>query len=137
MVSTGILLALGALVLFGGWAVAGGFATRSVTAVNAVFLSYVAGIAVAGGYVFLARRPIVGSRIDIAWALASGAFLAGGSIAFYAALTRGSMAIVSAIAALYFVVPVFVGVVYLDTALSAANIAGLGLAVVAVVLIAM
>jgi len=55
MVSTGILPALGALLLFGGWAVAGGFATRSATVVNAVFLSYAAGIVIAGGYVFVAR----------------------------------------------------------------------------------
>ena len=56
------------------------------------------------------RRPIAGTGTDVVWALASGAFLAAGSIAFYAALTRGSLAVVSAIAALYFVVPVFVGV---------------------------
>jgi len=137
MISTGLLLAVGALLLFGGWAVAGGLATRSVSAANAVFLSYLASIVVAGAYVFVARRPIAGTRTDVAFALASGAFLAAGSISFYAALTRGSMAIVSAVAALYFVVPAFVGVVYLDEVLSLTNVAGLGLAVVAVALIAM
>lgn len=137
MISIGIGLALGALLLFGGWAVTAGLATRSISAVNAVFLSYVAGIAIAGAYVLATRRPITGTRTDVAFALASGAFLAAGSISFYAALTRGSMAIVSAIAALYFVVPVFVGVAYLDTALSAPNVVGLALAVVAVVLIAL
>ncbi|MFD1685061.1 EamA family transporter [Halobellus litoreus] len=137
MISTGVALAIAALVLFGGWAVTAGLATRSVSAVNAVFLSYVASIAIAGAYVLLAKRPITGTRTDVAFALVSGAFLAAGSISFYAALTRGNMAIVSAIAALYFVVPAFVGVVYLDVALSAANVAGLTLAVVAVVLIAL
>lgn len=137
MISTGIALALGALLLFGGWAVTAGFATRSVSAVNAVFLSYVASIGIAGAYVLWARRPITGTRTDVAFALASGAFLAAGSISFYAALTRGNMAIISAIAALYFVVPALVGILYLDIALSAANVAGLALAVVAVVLIAL
>jgi drug/metabolite transporter (DMT)-like permease len=137
MISTGIALALGALLLFGGWAVTAGLATRSVSAVNAVFLSYVASIGIAGAYVLLARRPITGTRTDVGFALASGVFLTAGSISFYAALTRGNMAIVSAIAALYFVVPAFVGVVYLDVALSAANAVGLALAVVAVVLIAL
>lgn len=101
------------------------------------FLSYVAGIVVAGSDVLVARRPITGTGTDVAWAVASGAFLAAGSITFYAALTRGSPAVVSAIAALYFVGPVFVGVSVLDTALRTANVGGLGLAVVAVVLIAM
>ena len=77
---------------------AGGVATRSVSAVNAVFLSYIVGIVVAGSYVVVARCPI---------------------------------------AALYFVVPVAVGVFVLDSALSTANVVGLGLAVVAVVLLAM
>jgi uncharacterized membrane protein len=137
MISTGVALAVGALLLFGGWAVTAGLATRSVSAVNAVFLSYVASIVIAGAYVLLAKRPITGTRTDVGFALASGVFLTAGSISFYAALTRGNMAIISAIAALYFVVPAFVGVVYLDVALSVANVAGLALAVVAVVLIAL
>lgn len=137
MISTGIALAFGALLLFGGWAVTAGFATRSISAANAVFLSYVASIGVAGAYVLLARRPVTGTRADVGFALASGAFLAAGSISFYAALTRGSMAIVSAISALYFVVPAIVGVAYLDAALSVTNLVGLALAVVAVVLIAL
>jgi len=137
MISAGIALALGALLLFGGWAVTAGLATRSVSAANAVFLSYVASIGIAGSYVLVARRPIAGTRADVGFALASGAFLAAGSISFYAALTRGNMAIVSAIAALYFVVPVAVGVAVLDVALSLTNVVGLALAVVAVVLIAL
>ncbi|MFB6206815.1 MAG: hypothetical protein ABEJ05_09865 [Haloglomus sp.] len=47
------------------------------------------------------------------------------------------MAIVSAVAALCLVVPALVSVVYLGEALSAANVTGPALAVVAVVLIAM
>lgn len=42
----------------------------------------------------------------------------------------------SAIAALYLMVPVVVGVLYFDAQLRPTNVAGLGLAVVAVVLIA-
>lgn len=135
MVNLGIGLAVGALLLFGGWVVAAGLATRSVSAVNAVFLSYVASLGVIGIYVLLARRPITGSRADLAFALLSGVFLAVGTVSFYSALTRGNMAIVSAIAALYFVIPVLVDVVYFDTSLSTTNVLGLGLAVVAVVLI--
>ncbi|SFB71586.1 Uncharacterized membrane protein [Halobiforma haloterrestris] len=136
MIDLSIVLALAALVLFGGWAVAAGVATRSLTPANAVFLSYVASIAVAGGYVLVARRPIVGARTDVAFALLSGVFLATGTITFYAGLTRGNMAIVSAIAALYFVVPAIVGVLYFDTSLAPTNVVGLVLAVIAVVLVA-
>ena len=135
MISLGIVLAFGALVLFGGWAVTAGVATRSLSAVNAVFLSYVASITLVGGYVLWARRPISGTGTDVGFALLSGAFLAIGSISFYAALEKGSIAIVSAIAALYFVIPVIVGVVYFEADLSTANVAGIGLAIVAVVLI--
>ncbi len=136
MVSAAIAFAVGALLLYGGWAVTGGIATRSLSPVNAVFLSYVASLVIVGGYVLSVRRPVSGTRVDVAAALVSGVFLAAASISFYAGLARGSMAIVSAIAALYFVVPAVVGVVYFDAALSATNVAGLALAVVAVVLVA-
>ncbi|ELY64944.1 EamA family transporter [Natrinema versiforme] len=136
MVSTAILFALGALLLYGGWAVAGGVATRSLSPVNAVFLSYVASIVIAGGYVLSLRRPISGTRVDIAFALVSGTFLAAASICFYAGLARGNMAIVSAISALYFVIPAVVGVLYFEAQLSPTNVAGLALAVIAVGLVA-
>ncbi|ELY52723.1 EamA family transporter [Natronorubrum bangense] len=135
MVNVGIGLAVGALLLFGGWVVTAGLATRSVSAVNAVFLSYVASLGIIGIYVLLARRPITGTQTDLVFALLSGVFLAIGTVSFYGALTRGDMAIVSAIAALYFIVPVVVDVVYFETNLGATNLLGLGLAVVAVVLI--
>jgi uncharacterized membrane protein len=118
------------------WVVAADLATRSLSALNGVLFSYVASLGLVGGYALLARNPISGSRTDVGFALLSGTFLATGTIAFYAALDRGSIAIVSAIAALYFVVPVIVGVLYFDAQLSPTNVAGLGLAVVAVVLIA-
>lgn len=136
MVRAALALAIGALVLFGGWAVTAGIATRSLSAVNAVFLSYAASIVLVGGYVLVTRGPIAGSREDVLFALASGVFLAAGTIAFYLALSRGRMAIVSAVAALYFVVPVAFDVLYLETQLSRTNVAGLVLAAVAVVLIA-
>ncbi|WP_226040114.1 EamA family transporter [Natrinema sp. DC36] len=136
MVSTAILFALAALLLYGGWAVAGGVATRSLSPVNAVFLSYVASLVIAGGYVLSLRRPITGTRVDVGFALVSGTFLAAGSICFYTGLARGNMAIVSAVAALYFVVPAIVGVFYFDAQLTATNVAGLALAVVAVGLVA-
>mgnify|MGYP000058939926 FL=1 len=131
-----VLIAVVALVLYGAWAVTAGVATRSMTPVNAVFVSYVAGITVTGGYVLVGRQPVTGSRVDVAFAVASGVCLAAGTIGFYAALSRGNMAVVSAIVALYFVIPAVVGVLYFDAALSATNVAGLALAVVAVVLVA-
>lgn len=136
MVGSSILIAVAALVLYGAWAVASGVATRSLSAVNAVFLSYVASLAVVGAYVAASRKPITGSRVDVAFAVLSGVCLAAGTVGFYAALARGSMAVVSAIVALYFVIPAVVGVLYFDAALSATNLAGLALAVVAVVLVA-
>ncbi|WP_049926864.1 EamA family transporter [Halopiger goleimassiliensis] len=136
MVAFAIALAFATLLLFGGWVITADLATRSLTPVNAVLLSYVSSLGIVGAYVVASRRPIVGTSTDVVFALASGLFLAIGTISFYEALTRGNIAVVSAIAALYFVVPVLFGVLYFDTALSPANVAGIGLAVVAVVLIA-
>ncbi|WP_336035998.1 EamA family transporter [Halobacterium yunchengense] len=136
MAAGSVLLAVAALVLYGAWAVASGVATRSLSALNAVFVSYVASLVVVGGVVVAARRPMTGSRVDVAFAAVSGVCLAAATVSFYAALARGNLAVVSAIVALYFVVPAVVGVLYFDAQLSAANVAGLALAVVAVVLVA-
>lgn len=136
MASTAIVYALGALVLYGGWAVAAGVATRSLSPVNAVLSSYVASVVIVGSYVLVSGHPFTGSRMDVGFALLSGGFLAVATISFYTGLTHGNMAIVSAIAALYFVIPAIVGVLYFDAQLSPTNVAGLGLAVVAVVLVA-
>jgi len=136
MATFAIALALATLFLFGGWVIMADLATRSLSPVNAVFLSYVSSLGIVGAYVFASRRPIVGTNTDVVFALASGLFLAIGTISFYGALTRGNVAVVSAIAALYFVVPVLFGVFYFETPLSTTNVVGIGLAVVAVVLIA-
>jgi uncharacterized membrane protein len=136
MVGSSILLAVVALVLYGAWAVASGVATRSLAPVNAVGISFLASLAVVASYAVAVRPPITGSRVDVGFAALSGVCLAAGTIGFYAALARGSMAVVSAIVALYFIVPAIVGVLYFDAQLSAANVGGLVLAVVAVVLIA-
>lgn len=136
MVATSVAFALGALLLYGGWAVASGLATRSLSPVNAVLLSYVASLVVVGGYVAATRRPVAGTTADVGFALVSGLLLAAATICFYAALARGNVAVVSAIAALYFVVPAVVGVLFLDVRLTATNAVGLALAAVAVVLVA-
>jgi transporter family protein len=133
--STAIAFALGALVLYGGWAVTAGFATRSLSPSNAVLLSYVASLTVVGGYVLSTRQPLTGTNVDVGFALVSGTLLALGSMAFYTALSEGNVAIVSAIAALYFVIPAVVGVFVLDAQLSPTDVAGILLAVVAVVLV--
>lgn len=112
-------------------------ATRSLSPVNAVLLSYVASLVVVGGYALGTRQPLTGARIDVTFALVSGVLLAAGAVCFYTALGRGNVAVVSAISALYFVVPVIAGVLYFDAALSATNLAGIALAVVAVVLVSL
>lgn len=134
--STAIVFALGALLLYGGWAVTAGVATRSLSPANAVFLSYLTSLVIAGVYILAIRQPIAGTRVDIVFALVSGTFLAVGTISFYTALSHGNMAVVSAISALYFVVPVIVGALYFQAQLDGTTIAGLVLAVVAIVLVA-
>ncbi|WP_232686277.1 EamA family transporter [Halobacterium zhouii] len=135
MTSTAIAFAVGALLLYGGWAVAASVATRSLSPVNAVLLSYVASLVVVGGYAVSTRQPLAGARIDVAFALASGVMLAAGAVFFYTALGQGNVAVVSAISALYFIIPVIAGVLYFDAVLSTTNLVGIALAVVAVVLI--
>lgn len=67
--------------------------------------------------------------------VAAGLFAALGLVSLYVGLSLGSTAVVSTIGALYFVVAALIGVLLLGEPLSPTRVAGIGLAVVSIVLI--
>jgi len=130
-------LALIGAVAWGVWAVLADVATRSMAPEAAMIVSYAVGIGVAVLYVFYRGTAVLGSDPSAVGIAALAGVASGvGAIAYYAALQAGAAGIATTITALYFVVAAALGVVALGDSLAVSDIAGIGAAVVAVVLIA-
>ena len=72
----------------------------------------------------------------MAVALGAGVFAGIATVAFYAGLERGRTTVVTTVSVLYFVVAAVLGVAVLGETVEATDVAGVGFAVLAVVLLA-
>ncbi|MEF8790791.1 MAG: EamA family transporter [Haloarculaceae archaeon] len=130
-----ILFALGTTFTWGLWLVLADLASDAVGPVTAAAITYVVAAVVVGAYALLSGAPLdVGARGGML-SVGAGLFAAFGLVSLYVGLSLGSTAVVSTVGALYFVVAAAIGVVVLDEPLSATRVAGIGLAVVSIVLI--
>ncbi|MEF8877085.1 MAG: EamA family transporter [Haloarculaceae archaeon] len=130
-----ILFALGTTFTWGLWLVLADLASDAVGPVTAAAITYVVAAVVVGTYALLSGAPLdVGARGGML-SVGAGLFAAFGLVSLYVGLSLGSTAVVSTVGALYFVVAAAIGVVVLDEPLSATRVAGIGLAVVSIVLI--
>lgn len=129
------VLALTSAVVFGAADFLGGVATKRAPVLQVTAISQLAGgVLLACALLLLPGTP---TGVDLAWGAASG--LAGGSalLLFYAALAKGTMSIVSPItAAISAIVPFGVGLA-LGERPALWAVAGVGCALVAVVLVSM
>ncbi|WP_435361762.1 EamA family transporter [Haloarchaeobius sp. DFWS5] len=132
-----VLFAGAAMVLYAGWAFFAKLATRTVPTGQAVLYTYVAGIVATTGFILYNSGGSVSFTTDGAvLAVVSGLCLGLGTLAYYTALDGGSVGIATSISGMYLLITTILGVVFLDESLGAANVAGIGVAVVAVFLLA-
>jgi drug/metabolite transporter (DMT)-like permease len=137
MVRTAVALGLVTMVLWGGWSATAKVATRYVAPETAMVVSYATGALVAFAYIAVAREGSLSlPPRGIALALAAGVFSGIGGIAFYAGLQQGESAVVTTVSAMYFIVAAIIGVLVLGETVGVREAAGIGLAVVAVALLA-
>ena len=133
--NSAILFALGTTFTWGLWLVLADLASDAVSPVTAAAITYVVAAVVVGGYALASGAPLdVGVRGGLL-SVAAGLFAAIGLVSLYVGLSLGSTATVSTVGALYFVVAAAIGVFALDDPLSPTQVAGIGLAVVSIVLI--
>lgn len=124
------------MLLYAGWAFLAKLATRTIPAEQAVIYTYVAGLAAGTGYLLWRGGPIAVSFRGISFALVGGLFLGLGTISYYVALSEGSAAVATSISGMYLLGTALLAVVFLDESFGPAKIAGIGLAVGAVFLLA-
>jgi len=130
-----VTFAVGAMLLYTGWAFLAKLATDGIPSEQAVVYTYVAGISVAVSYVAISEEAIVTNLGSISIALAAGVFLGAGTLSYYLALSGGSAAISTAISGMYILGTAVLAIVFLDETLTVTQLAGLACAVVAVVLL--
>jgi drug/metabolite transporter (DMT)-like permease len=133
--NSAILFALGTTFTWGLWLVLADLASEAVRPVTAAAIMYVVAAVAVGGYALGSGAPLdVGFRGGLL-SVAAGLFAAIGLVSLYVGLSLGSTATVSTVGALYFVVAAAIGVFVLGEPLSPTQVAGIGLAVVSIVLI--
>jgi uncharacterized membrane protein len=122
------------MVAWGFWAVFAKFAARALAPEVAMVFSSLTGVTVA--VVYLLSKGITPqlTTAGVGYAVAGGLFSGVGAIRYYAALRHGTAAIATTITALYFVVAAIIGVVFLGESVSVRDVAGIALAIGAVVL---
>lgn len=130
-----LILAGIATLTWGGWAVCSKVASRSLPVEWIVLATYAVGTGVGALFVIVSRPPEPPTVIGLVYAALGGVLFAIGGIAYYAALQRGSTAITTTIAALYFVVAAILAVIFLNESLGLKEMAGIVLAVFAAVLL--
>lgn len=128
-----IVLALISAVAYGASDFVGGLAARYSRAMSVVLVAYPISFVI-----FAVLAPIIGQSIDpvsLGWGAASGVVMALATVWFYSAMAHGPMNVVSPLTAVIAtVVPVVFGLV-LGERLSGGALTGVGLAVLAVLLV--
>lgn len=131
-----VTFGLVAMLSWGVWTVLAKIATRTIAPETAMIVSYATSIPVALAFLVLRGGEVnlVGRGIGIA--LLAGLFGGLGAVSFYVGLSYGRTAIVTTVSALYFVVAAVIGILVLGESVATRDAAGIGFAVLAVLLLA-
>jgi bacterial/archaeal transporter family protein len=124
------------MVSWGIWIVVGNAASESIDPRTAAAISYLVAAVLAAGYVLVSGASLAVTPRGGALAAVAGLFAGIGFVSMYIGLSRGSTTVVSTLGAMYFVVAALIGMAALGDEFTTTRVAGLLLAVVAVVLVA-
>ena len=123
------------MLAWGFWIVFGNVASNAIDPKLAAFLTYVAGAVVTGLYLFVADTSFAVTNRGLLFAAAAGVAAAIGVISTFIGVTVGSTAVVATIGGMYFVTTAVISVVALGEPVTTNKVAGIGFALVAVVLL--
>jgi len=134
-VNSAILFGPGTTFTRGLWLVLADLASDAVGPATAAAITYVVAAVVVSAYALASGAPLDAGARGGTLSVGAGLFAAVGLVSLYVGLSLGSTAIVSTVGALYFVVAAAIGVVVLGDSLSSTRAAGIGLAVLSIVLV--
>ena len=135
MVSAAVLFGLGTMVAWGFWIVFGNVASNAVDPEMAAFLSYLTAAVVTGAYVLVSDASLAVTGRGLAFSVVAGVAAAIGVVSTFIGVTVGPTSVVATIGGMYFITAAVISVVALGEPVSANRLAGIGFAVVAILLI--
>jgi len=134
-VTSAAVFGLMTMLAWGFWIVFGNVASNTMDPKLAAFLTYVTAAAVTGLYLLVADTSFAVSNRGLLFAAASGVAAAIGVVATFIGVTVGPTSIVATIGGMYFVTAAVISMIALGEPVSLNKIAGIGLALGAIVLI--
>jgi uncharacterized membrane protein len=134
-VNSALLFGLGTMIAWGVWITLGDIASNSIDPVTAAAISYVAAAVVTTAYAVVSDASLVVTNRGLLFSVVAGVAAAVGVVSTFVGVSVGSTAVVATIGGMYFVTAAAIGVVALGEPISPTRVAGIGLAVVAIVLI--
>lgn len=133
--NTAVLFGLGTMVAWGFWITFGSVASNAMNPETAAFVSYATAAAVTGIYVVSSDASLAVTTRGFWFAAGAGIAAALGVISTFIGVTVGSTAVVSTIGGMYFVAAAVISVLAFGEPVTIPKVAGIGLALVAIVVI--
>lgn len=130
-----VLFGLGTMLAWGFWIVFGNVASNTIDPETAAFVSYVVAAVCTGVYVLVSDASLVVTDRGLVFSAAAGLAAAVGVVSTFIGVTVGPTSVVSTIGGMYFVTAAVISVLALGEPLSVHKVAGIGLALAAIVLI--
>ena len=133
--NSAVLFGLGTMIAWGFWIIFGNIASNSIDPVLAAFLSYATAAVVTGIYAVTSDATLALSNRGLLYSGLAGVAAAVGVLSTFIGITVGSTAVVSTIGGMYFVTAAVISIVALGEPLTVQKIAGIALALFAIVVI--
>ncbi|GGK73201.1 hypothetical protein GCM10009067_26800 [Haloarcula sebkhae] len=130
-----VLFGLGTMIAWGFWIAFGNVASSTMDPETAAFVSYAAATVVTGIYVVVSGASFVVTNRGMMFAGAAGVAAAVGVVSTFVGVTVGPTSIVSTIGGMYFITAAVIGVIAFGESMTLTKAAGIGLALIAIVVI--
>lgn len=130
-----VLFGIGTMIAWGFWIAFGNIASSTMDPETAAFVSYAVAAVVSGVYVLVSDASLAVTNRGLVYASAAGIAAAVGVVSTFVGVTVGSQSIVATIGGMYFITAAIIGVVAFGESVTLTKVAGIGLAVTAIVVI--
>jgi transporter family protein len=134
-VTSAAVFGLLTMIAWGFWIVFGNVASNTIDPKFAAFLTYLTAAVVTGLYLLVTDVSFAVTNRGLLFAAAAGIAAAIGVVATFVGVTVGPTSVVATIGGMYFVTAAVISIVALGESVSVTKVAGIGLALGAVVLL--
>jgi len=134
-VNSAVLFGLGTMFAWGFWIVFGNVASNTIDPEMAAFVSYLTAAVATGLFVLVSDASLAVTNRGLAFSVAAGVAAAIGVVSTFVGVTVGSTTVVSTIGGMYFVTAAVIGIAALGDPLTLNKVVGIGLAVLAILVV--